>query len=344
MSKIVRLSLLILLAALILGGAYLYYRFVASSAVPPRSEPYYVEIPTGSDFEEVVKLLKDGGMIKDEGVFRWLADKMQYQKDPMRSGRFRIEPGWSMIDLIRHLRNGKQDPVQVVLTTEREPENVAAKAARFIEPDSLELAALFKDIPYIQSLGYTPETLMSLFIPNTYEFYWNTRPREFVDRMVKEHKKFWDQDRRKEKAAALGLTPAEVYTLASIVEKETLQNSEKKRMAGVYLNRLKLGMPLQADPTCVFATRDFNTKRVTDYHTKFDSPYNTYLYKGLPPGPIAMASISSLDAVLNAEQHDYIFFCAKGDGSGLHSFAKTLAAHNKNVEIYRENLRKQGLR
>ncbi len=344
MSKITKYALLTLLAAVITASGYLYYRFIVAAAVPQQDEPYIVQIPTGSNFEEVVALLKSKGVISDEGVFRWMADKMQYKRDPMRAGQFRIEPGWSMIDLIRRLRGGKQEPVAVVLTTERMPENVAAKAARFIEPDSLELVTMFQDVSYIQSLGYTPETLMSLFVPNTYEFFWNTSPSEFMERMVKEHKKFWDQDGRIDKAKKWGLTPAEAYTLASIVEKETQQNSEKRRMAGVYLNRLETGMPLQADPTCVFATRDFDTKRVTEYHLTFDSPYNTYLYKGLPPGPIAMASIASIDAVLNAEKHDYIFFCAKGDGSGLHSFAKTLEAHNQNAAIYRENLRKLGLR
>ena len=140
------------------------------------------------------------------------------------------------------------------------------------------------------------------------------------------------------------MTPAEIYTMASIVEKETNQNQEKKRMAGVYLNRIKQGILLQADPTCVFATRDFTTRRVTNYHTQFDSPYNTYMYPGLPPGPIAMASIASLDAVLNAENHAYIFFCAKGDGSGLHNFAKTLTGHNQNAATYKRNLRKRGKR
>ena len=142
----------------------------------------------------------------------------------------------------------------------------------------------------------------------------------------------------------VGMTPAEVYTLASIVERETLQSSEKPRMAGVYLNRLDIDMLLQADPTCVFATRDFSTPRVTNYHLKFDSPYNTYMYTGLPPGPISMASISSIDAVLNREDHKYLYFCAKGDGTGFHSFARTLAQHNQNAAIYRRNLKKRGKR
>ena len=223
-------------------------------------------------------------------------------------------------------------------------ENVAAKAARFIEPDSVDLLIAFRNPINLEKYGFTEETLMSLFIPNTYEFFWNTSPEAFLERMKKEHDKFWEQNNRLKKAEKLGLKPAEVYTVASIVEKETLQNSEKKRMAGVYLNRLEINMKLQADPTSVFATKDFTTKQVTDYHTNFDSPYNTYRYAGLPPGPIAMASIASIDAVLNREDHKYYYFCAKGDGSGLHNFAKNLNGHNQNVRIYKSNLRKRGLR
>jgi UPF0755 protein len=222
--------------------------------------------------------------------------------------------------------------------------NVAAKAARFIEPDSLAIVTLLQDEAYLDSIGYSRETLQSIFIPNTYQFFWNTSPRGFVERMLKEHDRFWSKNRRRAKAERLGLTPEEVYTLASIIEKETLNNDEKKRMAGVYLNRLQRGMLLQADPTAVFATRDFDTPRVLYYHTEFDSPYNTYRYPGLPPGPIAMASIASIDGVLNAEDHDYIFFCARGDGSGYHNFAETMAGHSRNIRVYQENLRKRGLR
>lgn len=327
------------------GVALFFYHALAVQATVPKDiEDPYVHIPTNASYEEVVDKLRERDLINNEQLFSWLAEQMNFRRDPMRSGRFKLEPGWSLIQMIRHLRGGPQAPVQVVLTNERLPENVAAKVARFIEPDSATLLAAFTDPDLLQEIGYRPETLMSLFIPNTYEFFWNTTPRQFLDRMVKEHDAFWDKDQRRQKAQALNMRPDEVYTLASIVEKETLKDSEKKRMAGVYLNRLKQGMRLQADPTSVFATRDFETKRVTDYHTKFDSPYNTYMYAGLPPGPIAMASISSIDGVLNAEDHDYLYFCAIGDGSGYHNFAQTLSAHNRNAAIYRQNLRERGLR
>lgn len=336
----------LLLVIGVVGIAYLYQRFIVRASVPsglPESA-YVVLIPTGSNFEQVMDSLTAHGLVRDEPLFRQLSDRMNYRRDPMRAGRFRLQPGMRMHEMIRHLRGGKQEPVDLVLTNERLPENVAAKAARFIEPDSLALLTFFRESDYIAELGYTPETLMSLFIPNTYEFFWNTSPRGFVERMQQEHERFWASSNRRKKAEQLGMTPAEVYTLASIVEKETLRNDEKRRMAGVYLNRLQKNMLLQADPTSVFATRDFATKRVTNYHTEFDSPYNTYRYKGLPPGPIAMASIASIDAVLTAENHDYLFFCAKGDGSGYHNFARTLAQHNRNAQIYRQNLKARGLR
>ncbi len=302
---------------------------------------HYILIPTGSEFDDVVKILMEQKVIPNEEVFRKLAKKMNYIKSPMRSGRFEIQDDWSVVDLIRHLRNGKQAPVNVVVNNSRLLEDVAGRVSRFFEPDSAALMKLFKDEKYLNEIGYSYETLMSAFIPDTYQLYWNTSPKKFMERMIKEHDAFWKKNNRLAKAKKLGLTPAEVYTLASIVERETLQNSEKKRMAGVYLNRLKKDMLLQADPTSVFATRDFSATRVTDYHTKFDSPYNTYLYKGLPPGPISMASKTSIDAVLDAEDHSYLYFCAKGDGSGYHNFAKTLAAHNKNADLYRKNVRKR---
>lgn len=335
-----------LLLILLIAGWVLYDRYRAYLApnVPGQLDDPYVEIPTGSTFEEVLALLSDRGLIVDTTSFRTVAERLQYARPNMRAGRFQIQPGWNNLKLVRHLRGGPQATVPLVLTTERLPEEVARKVSRFIEPDSADFMALFTDEAYLQQIGYRQETLLSLFIPNTYDFYWNTSVQDFMERMQQEHERFWGKDNRRDKAAARKLSLAEVYTLASIVEKETNANIEKRRIAGVYLNRLAIGMPLQADPTCVFATRDFDTPRVTDYHLKFDSPYNTYLYRGLPPGPIAMASIASIDAVLNAEAHDYLYFCAVGDGSGLHLFAKSLAGHNQNAERYRANLRQRGLR
>ncbi len=344
MTRLIR-SLFIMGSLIIVGlGFYFYQSFYKKPIVTQELDDPYIQIPSGASYEEVKDLLKEKGVEIQDMTFDKTADYMNYIKDPMRSGRYKIEKGWTMVELIRHLRSGKQAPVNVVLTNERLIENVAGKASRYLEPDSLEMLHALTDASILQEIGYTDESLMSLFIPNTYELYWNTSPRQFIERMVREHKLFWNKDNRLNKAKKLGMTTNEVYTLASIVEKETLRNEERKRMAGVYLNRLEKGMRLQADPTAVFATRDFDTPRVTNYHTQFDSPYNTYMYAGLPPGPISMSSIGSIDAVLNAESHDYLYFCAVGDGSGMHNFARTLTQHNRNAQIYRDNLRRRGLR
>jgi UPF0755 protein len=339
-TRLIVLSISIICVAV---AAFLYFNLFGA-AVPLTLQDRYVYVPTGATFEQVVDSLKNKNIIKNERTFRLLAERMNYVKNRMRAGRFEVKPGWSMIKLIRHLRNGEQAPVKIVLTTERLVENVAAKAARFIEPDSLTIWTLLQNPDYLNKIGYNQDSLMSVFIPNTYEFYWNTTPEQFMERMLKEHDNFWKSNNRLQKAATLGYTPNQVYTLASIIERETNANSEKPRMAGVYLNRLRIGMRLQADPTAVFATRDFDTPRVTNYHIYFDSPYNTYLNAGLPPGPICMASIPSIDAVLNPETHHYLYFCATGEADGLHAFAETLEGHSQNVRRYVETLKKRGLR
>ncbi|HMX41783.1 MAG TPA: endolytic transglycosylase MltG [Saprospiraceae bacterium] len=325
------------LAAAFAGGVFFGWKYVQAvflPEVPSTLANQYVTIPTGSSFDEVVAILKMGGFIRDEAGFRWLAGEMNYRKEKMRAGRFEIKPGWTTRQLIQHLRNGEQAPVKVVLNSERLPEEVAATVSQFIEADSLALISAFRDPAMLASTGYTPETVMAAFIPNTYEMFWNTDAKGFLDRMLQENKAFWDKNDRRAKAKAQGLTETQAYTLASIVERETNHNPEKPNIAGVYLNRLKINMRLQADPTSVFATRDFATRRVTEYHTTFDSPYNTYVYKGLPPGPISMASIPSLDAVLNPARHDYLYFCAKPDDSGTHAFAVTFEAHKVNAERF----------
>jgi len=340
-------TILIIVAALLVGGgifAFQKYQAFWLPNVPSDLTEAVIEIPTGSSFADVVDLLHQKGMVKDTATFIEVAHQLAYVKNPMRAGRYKIKKNWNNLSLVRHLRGGKQETVKVVLSTARMSEEVAGKVADILEFDSLTLQSLWQDDKYLKEIGYSRETLMSLFIPNTYDFFWNTSPKKFTERMIKEHDKFWAKKGRKKKAKAMERRPDEIYALASIVEKETNKISERPRMAGVYLNRLRIGMPLQADPTSVFATRDFTTKRVTDYHTTFDSPYNTYMYRGLPPGPIAMSSIASIDAVLNSEDHKYLYFCAVGDGSGSHNFAKSLTQHNQNAAIYRSNLRKRGRR
>lgn len=339
-------SVIILLLVVVLAfTALAYYQLMAKAVVPADiAADTYLEIPQGAQYEQVLDSLAVLGVNPNRTFFDPLAKRMNFKKNPMRAGRFALPVGANMVELIRSLRVARQLTANVVLTYEREPMNVAAKAARFLAPDSLAFVNLFQDERYLDSIGYTKETFQSIFIPNTYELYWNSSPRDFVARMLKEHKKFWDANNRRAKAEALKMTPTEVYTLASIVEKESLQSSERPRIAGLYLNRLKSGTLLQADPTVVFGIRQFDLGRVLNIHLEQDTPYNTYMHAGLPIGPIAMASSGSIDAVLESEDHDYIFMCAKGDGTGYHNFAVTTGGHARNRAVYAQNLRARGIR
>ena len=319
----------------IIGSVFAYqlYTKIMSPNVPRHLENDLVYIPTNSSFEDVIHILNSNNQILDTSSFRDVAIMMDY-KDAVRAGRFKISPSWSNRSLISRLRSGKQEPVNLVLTHGWLLEDVAGKAAKFIEADSADLALFFYDEDLINESVYTTETLMSLFIPNTYEFYWNTDAKGFFERMIKEHQRFWDKNNRRSKAEELGLNPNEVYTLASIVEREISKDSEKKRVAGLYLNRIKTGMKLDADPTAKFATRDFKATRILYKHIRFESPYNTYLHKGLPPGPISMASIKSIDAVLDSEQHDYYYMCVDPEKPGYHVFAESIEEHGRNARRY----------
>ena len=339
MIKKLILALIILVIA---AAAYAYYTVAVAPVTP--NQPTTITIPTGSSYDQVLDTLAAAGIQPNKALFNALADRMAYRREKMRPGRYEIAPNLSTLDLIRRLRSGKRGTANVVLTTEWKPENVAAKAARFLEPDSVAFVTLMQNEAYLDSLGYTPATLQTLFIPNTYELYWHATPRDFMDRMVVEHGKFWDANNRRAKAETLGLTLPEIYTVASIVEKESLVADERPTIAGVYLNRLERGMLLQADPTVVFAHGLRGLSRVLYSHLELDSPYNTYKYPGVPPGPITIASPGSIDAVLEPKLHDYLYFCAIGDGSGRHAFAETTAGHARNIAVYKANLRRRGIR
>ena len=320
----------------VIGGVFAYqtYTKIMAPNVPETLENDLVYLPTNSSFNDVVKTLYAKDQIMDTASFRDVSEMMSYKGDVVKAGRYRISPSWSNLSLIRHLRSGRQEPVNLVLTHGWLLEDVAAKASQFIEADSADLMQLFLDEAYIKRSGYTTETLMSLFIPNTYEFYWNTDEEAFFERMVNEHHRFWHTNDRLSKAQKLGLTSNEVYTLASIVEREISKNAEKRRVAGLYLNRIRIGMKLDADPTAKFATRDFKATRILYKHTRFESPYNTYLHRGLPPGPISMASITSIDAVLDSENHNFYYMCVDPDNPGYHLFAESLTEHNRNARRY----------
>lgn len=319
------------------AGGYFYINLFKTN-VPAHLEEKYIKIPTGSNFEDLVNQLNQEGFILDEDNFRWWANRLEFTK--VRSGRFEITPGISSYQLVKYLQRGEQAAVRLVLSNERFDTDIAAKAARTIEADSLSLITLLRDTAYLDSIGYDFENLLTIFIPNTYEFFWNTTPRGLVQRMIKEHDKFWT-DERKDKATALGLTPEEVYTLASIVEWETNKKDEKPIIAGVYLNRLNSNEPLGADPTVQYALMQSDggpMRRLYNRDYRFPHAYNTYIHTGLPPGPIGMATIVTIDAVLNAEKHNYMFFCSKPDDSGYHVFAESYEAHLVNARLYSEYL------
>ena len=269
-------------------------------------------------------------------IFIGLSKRMNYRDENLKPGLYEITRDFSLVGLIRHLRSGRQKPVNVVINSVRTPEELSGKITAVLEIDSLTF------LEHIR--GQLNDTFLTNFIPNTYSIYWNISPKELVLRMIREKDNFWNNQNRKLKAKQMGFSPAQVYTLASIVEKETTLNSERKAIASVYLNRLKKGMKLQADPTVVFANGDFTIRRVLNRHLALDSPYNTYKYEGLPPGPICMPSIASIDAVLEADKTNYIFFCAKPGYQSGHAFASTLREHNRNARTYRLWLQEEGIR
>ena len=331
--------LLVLLLVFAAAAAYYLYRVINDpNTWTPEGKAVLLTIPTGSDFEDVKQILYQNGLIIHRKNFEWLAQKKKYPKKVI-PGMYEVRTGMNSNELINLLRSGEQTPVNVTFNNIRGIFQLAEVIGRQIEADSTSIANILNDTIYISAMGVNPATITTIFIPDTYEFYWNTTANGFVERMYKEYQSFWNGS-RSNLAADMDLRIDEVVTMASIVEKETNKNDERAAIAGVYYNRLENGWRLQADPTLVFALGDFNIKRVLNEHKKIDSPYNTYAHLGLPPGPICIPSIASIDAVLNYRRADYMFFCAKDDMSGYHVFAKTNRGHSKNAKKYREALNK----
>lgn len=260
-----------------------------------------------------------------------------------RTGRYRVPTDMTCLQLYRLLRNGTQEPMNFVVPTSRTMDRLAAALSKSLMVDSAEIATALTDSTYLATHGYTKATIPALFIPNTYEVYWDISVDKLMERMERENNRFWTAE-RKTKAEACGLTREQVATLASIVDEETANDAEKPMIAGLYLNRLRMGMPLQADPTVKFAVGDFSLRRILNKHLKVESPYNTYLVEGLPPGPIRIASIAGLEAVLNHAEHNYLYMCAKEDFSGTHNFARTLSEHYANARRYVKALNARGIR
>jgi UPF0755 protein len=336
---IIGISILVI-AITLSAGFYAYALF--TKKVIQTTESKVIYIPTGAHYEDVVQLLINEGGLIDQVTFELFAKQKDYHQR-VKAGRYKIANGMTANQLVNMLRAGNQLPVQLTFNNIRFLPKLAGIVGSKLEIDSAEFMSKLQDSAYLKAYGYEPNTVISLFLPNTYEFWWNTSIDQFMTRMQKEHDKFWNAERLA-KAKAINLSPTEVSVLASIVQEETRRTDEMSTIAGVYINRLKVGMLLQADPTARFAHGDFNVKRIQYDYLKIDSPYNTYQYAGLPPGPICMSNPITIDKVLDFETHQYYYFCAKPDNSGSHAFARNLREHTNNANAYHRYLNRQNIR
>ena len=318
----------------------IYYCFFASFSTS--DETQYIYIDQNDTADSVREKLKPYGKTGSLFAFSTLARFTGYG-DHIRTGKYAIPADENVLTIFRHIKNGRQEPVRLTIPESRTMDRLAGSLSRKLMLDSTVVAILLRDSSFCAQQGYDTATIACLFVPNTYEVYWDVSLEHFMQRMKKEHDRFWEGE-RSDKAQALGLTPNEVCTIASIIDEETANNAEKPMIAGMYLNRLKAGMPLQADPTVKFALQDFALKRIYHDMLEFSSPYNTYKNIGLPPGPIKIASIAGIDAVLNRVEHPYLYMCAKEDFSGTHNFAKTYQEHLKNAARYAKALNEHGIK
>ncbi len=333
----------IVLAVLIVGGmiaAIIVSKYLKSNTAFAEGKKT-IFIKTGSTFEAVLATMREQSILKDEAGFKSLANQLKY--NTVKPGKYIIPAGMSNYTLVKKLRSGDQDAVQLVLKKYRTKQDLAHQISSKLEADSASLIKLLNDNTFLQPFGLDSVSSIGAFTPNTYEFYWNTTSEKVFDKIAKQYKKFWN-DERLAKAKAISLSPTQVMTVASIVDEETEKDDEKGNVASVYLNRLKSGMKLQADPTVKYAIGDFTIRRVLLKHLETPSPYNTYFVAGLPPGPICTPRPQSVDAVLNAPATKYLFFCASPDKIGYHNFAATDAEHYANAKHFQEWLDKRGIK
>ena len=330
--------------SVLLVYGFIMVRQIFSDNTKFAEKEVYIYVPTDSKYEDVKKILAP--YIQEMSRFEMVANKRNYPEN-VNPGRFLLTKGMNSYELVKAMRSNIA--VDLAFNNQERLENFAGRVGSQIEADSLSLLTSIKDSIFLKENGFTEENVLTMFIPNTYEIYWNTSAEKFRDKMIKEYRNFWNKE-RVEKAKKQGLTPIEATILASIVHKESVKKDERPRIAGVYLNRLRDSMPLQADPTVIFAIKkksnDFDQiiKRVFYNDLTMASPYNTYVNLGLPPGPIAMPDITALEAVLNPEKNTYIYFCASVDRFGYHEFATTLAEHNKNAKKYSDWINSQGVK
>lgn len=326
-----KIIIVLLLLLVLLGvAAYKVYTWIFLSGLTV--DKYELFIPTGSDYAAVYQKLTQAAVLRDAKGFDFTAKQMKYP-EKVKPGRYVLKKGMSNRDLVGKLRTGNQDPVKFTFVKFRLKKDIVKALEGKFEFNPKEVEKLLDDDTFLKEYGLNANTSIALFIPNTYNLNWNVTAKEFVERMRFEYNRFWNEARTT-KAKNLNLTPLDVMNVAAIVEEETNQNDEKARIAGVYLNRLKKGWELGADPTVKYAVGDFSLKRVLNEHTAVENPYNTYRNVGLPPGPICTPSIPSIEGVLDAETHNYMYFCAQPGLTGHHNFAVDAAGHQKNAQEY----------
>ncbi len=336
--------ILIILSIIFIIGAIIGYTYYAKIYSPNITENTDILIPNKATFDEVTEIIKP--YLKNKNSFDWVAQQKNYP-NVIKSGKYSIKKGMNNNEVVNLLRSGKQATIKLTFNNQDTLEKLSGRIAEQIDADSVEILSAILDSNFLKKNKYTKTNVLGMFVPNSYEFYWNTTAEKFRDRMLKESHVFWNTSRQ-EKAKSLHLTKNEVITLASIVQKETAMVSERSSVAGLYLNRLRDKWALQADPTIIYALKqkhgqDYEVKRVLNGDLKIDSPYNTYQNNGLPPSLIAMPDISSIDAVLNPKNHEYYYMCASVTNIGSHEFAKTLAQHNRNAVKYQRWISKQGI-
>ena len=317
--------------------SYYFYQVFFTANIETKGKPTYVVVHRGDNWQAALKTIDGTGVVVDKLSLHFVAKLMKYPAH-VKPGRYELKDGYTNRQLINVLKAGLQSPLKLTFTNVRLRRELADKLSNQIDARPSQIDSLLSSPSYTKRLGFDTTTVLTMFIPNTYELYWNTSADNLMKRMKQEYERFWTPARDAEREQ-LHLTRVQVSTLASIVEAEQQQHAdERPRIAGVYLNRLKRGMKLQADPTVVYANRDFTIKRVLNVHLQKDSPYNTYKYGGLPPGPINLPSIVSIDAVLKPESNSYLYFCAKEDFSGYHAFATNVTEHEANAHRYQAAL------
>ena len=338
MKQKIFIAFVVLAVALSVAGMWAYQNFFGSAV----NERFSLVFHSDESYDDMIAKVEKN--IEHDMAFKLYAEHIDLDKG-IEAGTYTFEKGMTVIEVARMLKFGSDNSVRLVINNARTPEILAGKIARQIDADSLAVLSALRDKALMKDLGFkSAEAMFSIFLPNTYEVYRNITPEALVRKLKAESDKFWASAKRQEQLERLRLTPYEVMTLASIVHEETNAKEEMARVAGVYVNRLKIDMPLQADPTLKYAAGDFSIKRVLDKHKEIDSPYNTYMYRGLPPTPIAMPDMAAIEGVLNYENHDYLYFCARPEMDGRHNFAKSLAEHNRNAQAYHRALNKMNIR